>query len=194
MTARRLRYATAMWIVSAMVPAPLHAEGDLFLDRPAEVLLDIDRDGRMDRALLVRDANTKTVDLFIYLDDRQKAVDLSRPPTFLKKDLTFEGLLLAFESKSGGSLILVYGCGGCSNDSSTTLAIVYRDGQFLIGGYTYDWETRTSAGRCDINFLTGKGTLALGLDGAESVPLVGKFAPIKLSDWSEDTLPAACER
>ena len=194
MTAMRLRSAATLWLAGMTASTPLHAEDNLFLDRPAEVLLDIDRDGRMDRALLVRDAKAETVDLSIYLDDGQNAADLSRPPALLKKNLPFEGLLLALESQGEGSLILTYGCGGCSNNSSTTLTIVYREGQFLVGGYTYDWETRISAGRCDINFLTGKGTLALGLEPEESVPLVGKFAPIKLSDWSEDTFPEACER
>ena len=106
MTAMRLRSAATLWLAGMMASTPLHAEDNLFLDRPAEVLLDIDRDGRMDRALLVRDAKAETVDLSIYLDDGQNAADLSRPPALLKKNLPFEGLLLAFESQGEGSLIL----------------------------------------------------------------------------------------
>jgi hypothetical protein len=177
-----------------MVSTPLWAEDNLFLKKPAEVLLDIDRDGRMDRARLLRDAKTETVDLSIFLDVDERVADLSRPPALLKKNLPFEGLLLAFESQGGGSLIITSGCGGCSNDYSTTLTIVHRDGQFLVGGYTYDWDTRTSIGRCDINFLTGKGMLALGLDPEQSAPIAGEFKPVKLADWSEETLPAACEQ
>ena len=80
------------------------------------------------------------------------------------------------------------GCGGCSNDYSTTLTIVYRGGEFLVGGYTYDWETRDTAGTCDINFLTGKGTLLDGIEGPGE-PMADKFMPVKLADWSETRGP-----
>ena len=151
-----------------------------------EVTLDIDNDGKMDRAVLAGAA------LYVYLAAGDEKLDLSRKPAFLKKDLT-SGLILGFEAKGKGSLIVKYGCGGCSNDYATTLTIVHRGGEFLLAGFTYDWDTRNDGiGSCDINFLAGKGVTSRGL-GARSKPINAKFAPVKLADWSDDKRPKACD-
>jgi hypothetical protein len=83
------------------------------------------------------------------------------------------------------------GCGGCSNDYATTLRIVYRGGKFLVGGVTYDWDTRSGIGSCDINFLTGNGVTSREL--GKSRLINAKFAPVKLGDWSEEKRPKACK-
>ena len=125
----------------------------------------MDDDGIMDRVVVVPDPESTNVDLSIYLGAGDGKLDPSRKPTFRRQGLALDWPLLAVEGKGKGSLVIVSGCGGCSNDYSTTLTIVYRDGEFLVGGYTYQWETRESAGTCDINFLTGQGTLLDGIDG-----------------------------
>jgi hypothetical protein len=153
-----------------------------------ETTLDIDRDGKMDRAVMVN------ADLHIYLGAGDEKPDPSRKPSFVKKDLA-TAMVLGVESKGTGkpSLIIRYGCGGCSNDFATTLTIVYRGGQFLVGGVTYDWDTRTAIGSCDINFLTGKGVATEGLhENVRTRRLKGKFTPVKLADWSDDKRPKAC--
>jgi hypothetical protein len=159
-----------------------------------ETTLDIDRDGKTDRAVMV------DADLYIYLSAGDEKRDLSRKPSFLKTDLA-TARVLAVESKgkvtgkAAGKPVLIvkYGCGGCSNDSSTTLTIVYRNGQFVVGGVTYDWDTRSGVGSCDVNFLTGKGIRTEGLNDEKTRrSFRGKFTPVKLADWSDDKRPKAC--
>jgi hypothetical protein len=174
----------------AIVSVPALAAG--FIDQPVEISLDMDDDGIMDRAVIVPDPESTDVDLSFYLGAADGKLDPSRRPTFRKEGLALDWPLLAIESKGQGSLVVVSGCGGCSNDYSTTLTIVYRGGEFLVGGYTYQWETRESAGTCDVNFLTGKGTMLDGIDGPGK-PIDGKFTPTKLQDWSDETHPKACD-
>ncbi|MCW6512962.1 FG-GAP repeat domain-containing protein [Lichenifustis flavocetrariae] len=156
----------------------------------AEITLDIDRDGKMDRAMLVRNGESASVDLYIYLGTGDGPIDVSRKPTILKKNIA-SGAAAAIDGDGDGSLILSYGCGGCSNDSETKLRIVYRSGKVLIGRYTLDWDTRSGIGRCDINFLTGKGFVTHGLVGSETRIKV-RSSPIALSVWSEDLTQKAC--
>ena len=49
-----------------------------------------------------------------------------------------------------------YGCGGCSNDYETTLTIISRGGEFLVAGFTYEWDTRYSAGTLRHQLSDGK--------------------------------------
>ncbi len=94
-------------------------------------------------------------------------------------------------SKGRGSLVVQYGCGGCSNDTETTLTIVRRDGEFWVAGFSYGWETRDfGTGSCDINFLTGKGVRSQAF--GKGKPIKARFTPVKLADWSVDKQPKAC--
>ncbi len=189
---------TATWrglvlAIVALAPPPVFAVAGP-LDDLHEVALDIDNDGKMDRAALVRtpitDASTFISIQDIYSGLGDDKLDLTRKPTVLKQAIA-TNLVLALESRAKGSLIVSYGCGGCSNDWAATLTIAHRSGNFVVAGYTLDWDTRNGAGKCDVNFLTGKGTLQRG--SAKAKPLRGKFASIKLADWSEEKRPKACE-
>jgi hypothetical protein len=154
-----------------------------------QAVLDIDRDGRMDRAVLVRHPSGAAADLLIYLGAGADALDLSRRPD-LRKDDVANGHVMHLETNGKGSLMVHYGCGGCSNDYETTLTIVYRGGSFLVAGFSYNWETREGVGSCDINFLTGKGVRSRGL--AKAKPIKARFTAIRLADWSADKEPKAC--
>ena len=156
---------------------------------PRDITLDIDRDGNPDRALLI-DAEGGTADLYIYLGAGDGLLDPSRKPDILKKSLT-ASLVHTFEANTKGSLVIMYGCGGCANTTATTLTIVHRDGAFRVGGYNYGWDTRDfGTGTCDINFLTGKGTLSK--DGGKTKPIRGAFKPVALADWSEEKHVKGC--
>jgi hypothetical protein len=175
----------------AIALAALGAAAAMAEDGPArEVTLDIDRDGAMDRAVLVETESGFT-DLSIYLGAGEGTLDPSRQPTVVKKDMTDGSVNSGLEVKSNGSLIVTYGCGGCSNDYEYAIAIVHRHGEFLVAGYTIDWDTRNGIGSCDINFLTGKGFVSEGLEGKRK-PLKGQFTPVKLAGWSEEKEPEAC--
>jgi hypothetical protein len=155
-----------------------------------EVSLDINRDGRMDKAVLVRESHPAYTDLWIYLQTGEEALELTRRPSFIKASLTHDPIL-SVESKSGGSLVIRFGRGG-NNHYEMSLTIVHRKGQFWVAGFTKAWDTQQGIGSCDINFLTGRGVAARGLAAAR--PLKGRFAPIKLVDWSPDRQPRACTR
>jgi len=146
-------------------------------------VLDIDRDGRMDRAVLVRHPRGAAADLLIYLGAGSEALDLSRKVDIRKNDLA-HGHVMQLETNRKGSLVVRYGCGGCSNDYETRLTIVYRSGDFFVAGFAYNWETREGVGSCDINFLTGKGVRSRGL--AKATPIRARFTAVKLADWSVD--------
>ena len=92
-----------------------------------------------------------------------------------------------------------YGC-GANKSWDQTLTIVYRGGEFLVAGYARDWDwnshladgsVETIMGGCDIDFLGGKGVVSDGLD--EDTPIDGNFTPVKLTDWSDDLRPTACD-
>lgn len=188
-----LRQAAVAWMAAlSVVPASAFAENDSVSDAPKEISLDIDNDGRMDRAILIKQPRSGSADLHIYLAAGDDTLDPSRPPDFLKPGLA-HGTVVYLDREVNGSLMVKYGCGGCSNDYITTLMIVRRGGEFLVAGFTYDWDTRNEGiGGCDINFLTGKGVTSRGLEG-KSKPIKAKFTPVKVADWSDDKRPKACD-
>ena len=187
-----LRKAALAWTVAmAIAPTCALGETNAVTEPPIEVSLDMDHDGTLDRAMLVRRPGSDGADLQIHLAVGDGKLDPSRPPDFIKQELA-HGTVVSLERKGNGALLVKYGCGGCSNDHMTTLTIVRRNGEFLVAGLTYDWDTRNEGiGGCDINFLTGKGITSRGI-GGKSKPINAKFAPVKVADWSDDRRPKAC--
>jgi hypothetical protein len=178
-------------VAFVIAPTSALAEDKPSPDAPTEITLDIDHDGRLDRAALLRLPESADADLHIYLGTGSEKLDLSRQPSILKKKLA-HGHVLALASNAKGSLIVKYGCGGCSNDDESSLTIVHRGGEFLVAGFANAWECRDQGiGGCDINFLTGKGVFWRGLNGRKK-PIPAKFTPMKLADWSVEKLPKAC--
>ena len=212
-------------LIAFGVTAPAFA--DVKREALYEVTLDIDRDGKMDRAVLVVVGGPggrtdfgpmsderygleaeESVDLYIYLAAGDEKLDLSRQPTFLKKgiaDTEQTNWVQPLESTGNGSLIatFVYGW-GARQSWGESLTIVHRGGEFLVAGYTRDWEwgnevhkvdgswdVETLIGGCDINYLTGKGTMYRVLD--EYRPMKGTFKLVKLADWQVGKRPKSCD-
>ncbi|RWD60150.1 MAG: hypothetical protein EOS36_22195 [Mesorhizobium sp.] len=186
----------AAWLVAlAAMPVPALAG-----DKPAfELALDIDQDGTMDRAVVMQD-DGGPADLYIYLAVGEEKPDPSRKPDFARRALT-EDRILDLEAKGKGSLAITscFGC-GASKSTEDTLTVVYRNGKFLVGGYSrsWDWGNRksddtveTMLGDCDINYLTGKATASTDLE--EGKPVKGRFKPVLLKDWSSEKRPKICE-
>jgi hypothetical protein len=203
----------------AMAPAVARAE--VKSEPLYEISLDLDDDGIADRAVLVLNGPGRTdfgpltserfglfedesVDLYIYLGLGDARVDLSKPPSFVKKaivDTERTNWVQPLESNERGSLqaIFVYGW-GASKTWGEMLTIVFRGGEFLVGGYSKDWDwnthladgtVETTMGGCDINYLTGKAVLSNDLD--ETRPMHGTFKPVKLADWSYALVPEGCD-
>jgi hypothetical protein len=215
-----------LFLIAALAAFPAPAFGEKKTEALYEVTLDIDKDGKADRAVLVLVGPGRTdfhplteeryglsagesVDLFVYLAAGDGKLDLSRQPSFLQKDIVDPertSWVQPLESENDGSLIVtsVYGW-GARQSWGESLTIVYRGGEFLVAGYTKDWEwsseirkadgewdVGTTIGGCEIDFLSGKGVQSEGLDG-ESEPIEGKFEPVRLADWSGGDLPDACD-
>ena len=161
-----------------IAPRAAFADADAPKEGTYEATLDLDQDGKMDKAILAQQAGGGPADLAIYLSAGNGPLDPSRQPTFLKKNLTAQRIL-ALDGASKGSLIVQYGCGGCSNDNETSLDIVRRGGEFLVAGFTQAWDTRNGVGRCEIDFLKGMRVVTQGLD--EAKPARKRFAPVKTS-------------
>jgi hypothetical protein len=186
---------TARWVwilFLAIIPIRVSAEPGRAPEILREITLDIDQDGKRDRAVLARnDDEGSYVDLYVYLGDDADKPDLSRQPSIVKRRLA-SGHVYGMASNCKGSLRVEARCGGCSNDYDTVFSIVYRGGDFLIGGLSRSWELRDgSIGSCDVNFLTGKAVASKGLSRRNKV-IRTAFRPIRLADWSEQKTPGAC--
>src|SRR5262245_22485800 len=171
-------------------PRPLLAGSLPLIEGAYEVSLDMDRDGREDRAVVARDAGSPGVDLYVYLGAGDERINLSRPPSALKKDITLQ-FVTGLEGRGNGALVVSYGCGGCSNDYETTLTIVWRGGRFVVAAFAYALGTRQAIGDCAIDFLTGTGFVSDGPDD-DKRPMEGNFVPVTLADWSDDKAIEAC--
>ena len=77
-----------------MAPTGARAENEPSLENPCEmtvlkqrceIALDIDRDGRTDRAVLVRHPTGSSADLSIYMAAGDEKIDLSRKPAISRK-------------------------------------------------------------------------------------------------------------
>jgi len=137
------------------------------------------------------DDESSYVDLYIYLGDDADKPDLSRTPSIVKRHLA-SGHVYEMASHGNGSLRVEVRCGGCSNDYETAFSIVYRGGDFLIGGLSRSWELRDgSVGSCDVNYLTGKAAASTGLPTRNNV-IRTALMPIRLADWSEQKTLRTC--
>lgn len=151
---------------------------------------DWNNDGGMDRAILV--APTKIdndVGLYIYLEENNNPkLEVFKPN--LVWSGSFWGSTPSLKITAAGSLQVV-----SQNQAigryrwSKTLTIAYRNGNFVVAGYTYDsYDTLDlSAGlSCDVNLLTGSG-----------IKNKKKFRTAKqstkLADWTDQSLPKECQ-
>jgi hypothetical protein len=188
----------------------------------SEVVLDIDRDGKLDKAVAVlNDAqragsrqggrelywqegsyeldSDESVDLFIYLGFGNQKTDLSVEPSFAKRGIVSSETIEPLEVNARGSLVVKRSWHrGLGNDSEDRISITYRDGAFIVAGFSRTWEihgrsidNEPDAGSCDINYLSGVGAFAA--EASNEKLLWKKFEPIKLANWSDDEIPRACQ-
>jgi hypothetical protein len=189
----RTAFRSARWIwilVLAAIPIRVSAESARSAEVIREITIDFNFSGKSNRVVLTRsDDEGSYVDLTIYPGTEAKKP--ASAPSFVKRRLA-SGHLHEMTAKGNGSLRVESRCGGCSNDDTTVFTIVYRAGEFLVGGYTRSWELRDgSAGSCDVNYLTGKGVVSKGLP-ERAKPIKTVFRPIRLADWSDEKVPKAC--
>jgi hypothetical protein len=192
----------------ALAPACANAEPGPALKALSEITLDIDHDGKMDRAVFVAPEGTgfpsldrstmfgedERLDLYIYLGNGNEKLNLTRRPTFIVKDViatTRSNQVFPLESRNG-ALVVKAARNMFGNWAPETLTIVHRKGDFWVAGYALNYELKNGArGECDINFLTGKGIAAKG--SAEPQRIRERFVPIRPLDWPKRRRPDACE-
>ncbi len=70
------------------------------------------------------------------------------------------------------------------------LTIAFRQGQYKVAGYTYSWYdglNMDDQGECDVNLLTGKGILSLGMDWTKS-SFTTKTRAMPVQEWPREVL------
>jgi hypothetical protein len=146
----------------------------------SEVRLDLDGDGKLDLARLV-DNRPRSRDLHIFYGVGDLTPGPDAKPDMIKAEIA-ENVFVGLSARGRGSLIVTSDCGGCTQSAVTTLTIVHRNGRLVVGGLEIDWEFREESGRCNVNFLTGRG--AIDRNGAHRPrPIPKRLAPVPLERW-----------
>jgi len=146
---------------------------------------DFNRDGRIDRAVLMEDADSGGATFVIFVGNGGGKFRSVKLP------LSFYGApeLLDLRVTKAGSLEISEGhFGGGRYAWERTLTLSYRKGQFLISGFTsssFDrLDPESSYASCNVNLLTGKGKVR-----GEKISV--KAGGIPMDQWSGP--PAECQ-
>lgn len=189
--------ARLLWLAPLILTQATFAAAQ---DFPADRIVggvsgDWNRDGKSDLALLVSPGEGETyAGLYLYLGD--SARDLLRPAAAVKDfvwgDVDLDGLYgqdPTLEALSNGSLAI-----HTLNESigrerwRSTLTVAWRDGRFVIAGFTLDWRDTLdpdSLSHCDYNVLTGKYVLDEKARATEA-------RTIALNDWDDAIARRVC--
>ncbi len=161
-------------------------------DVVSAVTLDMNEDGRFDRAVLVEDEDTVT--LFVYLSSRESDDRRERRLAIVKPAIAWNGGMWGqqptLEVNARGSLVVRSANESIGRDQwSQALTIVYKGGQFLVAGLTFnrrDSLDPEAASTCDLNYLAGQGNR-----NGKPIRLSGR-TPL-LADWSDEERPKECK-
>ncbi len=146
-------------------------------------------DGSMDRAVLI-DSGDSNADIAIYLNDGNDGFKLAG----FGPAVAFNGGLFGNSpelrvSKTGALQVHSENIAIGRSHWERLLTLSYRNGQFVVSGVTASYNDtmdRSAGGSCDLNLLTGKGT-------SDRKKIAIKSAPVALSQWNDDKMPAACQ-
>ena len=172
---------------------PLSANaGDDTTDPPniiSEIKRDLNGDGTTDRAALITPIDTDQVNLAIDFADATGALH----PVILKKAIAWSGAMAgtkpSLEQRKNGSLMVTSGNQAIGrNRWRQQLTIAYRNGRFIVAGYSYDaYDTLDIAHHfsCDINLLTGA-----GIKNQKHFKRAAETT--SLAEWSDNSIPKEC--
>jgi hypothetical protein len=161
-------YATAMkclFCCLLLVLASAFAQGDTFAARHIWDVVNADwnEDGRFDKALLaINPDDSSQVDLYLYLSSEKGLLLATYVPAVAWHGEMF-GTQPDLDVNARGSL-LIYSQNDAigRNRWRETITVAYREGQFVVAGYTYtsrDTLDLDNTMSCDVNLLTGQGVL-----------------------------------
>jgi hypothetical protein len=165
-------------------------------------------DGAVDLALIVETEPTDPMDIHFFLRDKER--DFLRPAEVVREQIygewngfdrpgyensdTEPGLTAL---PNGSIKLYMPALPIGSERTNQTLTIAYRDGDFIVAGFTYDYDDALQENvvrSCDYNVLTGKGTASKtqpdGTTKQESIAVEGQV--IAFRDWNPGIGSAAC--
>ncbi len=161
----------------------------------ASLSADLNGDGLSDRAQLVETPEGGDADLVIYTARPDGGEDLA----VRAEKLVWVGGIgqkPGLRVTKGGSLQVSSMNESIGRDRwYQTLTIAWRDGRFVLAGFTYSWYDTLdlgNAGTCDVNLLTGRGELTRGPEGGATTTrfrTAMRGGPI--AAW-DHTIPAEC--
>ncbi len=134
------------------------------------------------------------------LDDGADLLIRSRATTIRARDIAWVGGLYGqlpmLARAPNGSILLTSMNASVGRDRwELTLTIAYRSGAYRIAGYTYHWRDTLNPdafGSCDLNLLTGRGTLTT--PNQKNKPVRTVLSAPRVEEWSAYApLPAACD-
>lgn len=176
-------------LVAALAAGPARADDarafapDDLVDAAAG---DWNRDGLTDLAILaVSDPDDRAIGIYAYLRDEQRGLlrlVLAAPDKVWGSTLKegFGGQEPSIRALDNGSIAVTMQNFAIGRDRwEETLTLAWRDGRFLVAGYTFDYYDSLQENdplNCDLNLLTGKGTI-------NAQPAT--FAPLSITpqDW-----------
>lgn len=149
----------------------------------AQVEADLNGDGVPDRAILLRMKEGDDAMLVIW-----KGPDLEHP-TVITDTIIWAGgpgQIPELNLAENGSLQVISQNYGIGRDRwQKTLTIAYREGRYILAGYTYDWYDSLdleNSGSCDVNLFNGRGFLSLGQEGRKRKIRV-EMRAMPIADW-----------
>ncbi len=156
-------------LVAAPVAALVLAASPAMAGPLANLSGDLNGDGLADRARLVESPEGGDADLLILAGRPDGGEDLALRAERLVW-VGGVGQQPGLRITEGGSLQVTSMNEGIGRDRwYQTLTIAWRDGVFVLAGFTYSWYDTldpANAGSCDVNLLTGRGELTRGPEGA----------------------------
>ncbi len=156
---------------------------------------DWNKDGAQDLALLVApgdDSDMISIDIFLQSDDHKLLKPAAKARDKIFGNYSHDGLYgndPDIKALGNGSIAVTSQQSAIGrNRWEQTLTIAYRNGDFVVAGYTYSYYDTLdpdSAGKCDYNVLSGKAMV-------NDKPV--KVAPktIKIENWDEEKDRGPC--
>jgi hypothetical protein len=176
------------FVLSAGLPRPASSAEFMDTQERHEFMIDLNGDSAMDRGIL--NQGKDGLGLSISLSKDGASPGPASSPDFVRNAIG-AGVVSGLSKGENGELLLAYGCGGCSDDTTSMLSIILKDGDFLVSRYQLDWETREGSGQCIIDYAAGTGELTIDVEEKTTL-LKGPFKIKKLSDWDETSQDEAC--
>ena len=149
--------------------------------------------------LLASEVEPDTADLIVLTDWRTTPPSA---PLLIARGIVFNGpmwgMAPSVEQAENGSLLLHSGQGGIGGAPwAQTLTLAWRDGGFIVAGYTWSAYIRASGdtAECDVNLITGDYSIGATRAGAPFLAQSGRIAPMAMpaAHWVIDTAaPAPC--